>query len=376
MSPQTSTRLALAAAAIALVAAAGGYGLAKLTSSGELSPAPSPAKGKTILYWYDPMVPQQHFDRPGKSSMGMEMLPKYAEEGGGGEAGIRIDPVRVQNLGIRVATVERGELNDALQATGTIDFNLRDVAIVQAKAAGFVQRVYARAPGDIIAGGAPLADLLVPTWAGAQAEYLAVRRTGDSALIQASRQRLLLLGMSPALITQVEGSGRTRNVVTVTTPSSGVIKTLSVRAGMTVSEGETLAEVSGLGTVWLNAAVPESLAGQVKPGDRVTATLAAYPGETFSGRVTAVLPEAQIESRTLQVRIELANRGGRLKPGMFANVQLSARSRHPDRQAQHGDARPQRRPLPAGGGPDRPERRRQDRDSGRTARRRTDCRFG
>ena len=103
-----------------------------------------------------------------------------------------------------------------------------------------------------------------------------------------------------------------------------MIKTLGVRGGMSVTTGETLAEISGLGTVWLNAAVPEAQAGQVRPGLSATATLAAYPGETFSGRVTAVLPEAQTESRTLQVRIELPNRDGRLKPGMFAKVQLSS----------------------------------------------------
>jgi Cu(I)/Ag(I) efflux system membrane fusion protein len=130
--------------------------------------------------------------------------------------------------------------------------------------------------------------------------------------------------MSPGLVAEVERTGRAQNTVTLTAPTGGVIKTLGVRSGMSVSAGETLAEISGLGTVWLNAAVPEAQAGQVRPGQSVTATLAAYPGETFSGRVTAVLPEAQTESRTLQVRIELPNRGGRLKPGMFANVQLSS----------------------------------------------------
>jgi Cu(I)/Ag(I) efflux system membrane fusion protein len=308
-----------------------GFALGRFVGRPATSPSP-PAQqsGRKVLYWYDPMVPQQHFPAPGKSPMGMEMVPKYADAGGAGEVaepGIKIDPAKIQSLGVRIATVQRGELNEGMQATGAIDFNLRDVAIVQAKAAGFVQRVYARAPGDVIGRGAPLADLLVPSWAGAQGEYLAVRRTGDPALIQAARQRLLLLGMPGALIAQVERSGRTANVVTVTTPTGGVIKTLSVRPGMAVSEGETLAEVSGLGTVWLNAAVPEALGGRVNPGDTVTATLAAYPGETFSGRVTAVLPEAQIESRTLQVRVELPNPRGRLRPGMFANVQLSAATR-------------------------------------------------
>jgi Cu(I)/Ag(I) efflux system membrane fusion protein len=322
----TRAQTLIAAGAALVLAVAIGFGVGRLTSHPAVTASvPAQPVSRKVLYWYDPMVPQQHFPAAGKSPMGMDMVPKYADEGeGAGEAGFKIDPARVQNLGVRIASVERGELASDVQATGTIDFNLRDVAIVQARAAGFVQRVYARAPGDIVRAGAPLVDLLIPEWGGAQAEYLAVRRTGDTALVQASRQRLLLLGMSPSLVADVERSGRAHNTVTLAAPTGGVIKTLGVRNGMSVSAGETLAEISGLGTVWLNAAVPEAQAGQVRPGQPVTATLAAYPGKTFSGRVTAVLPEAQTESRTLQVRIELPNRDGRLKPGMFANVQLSS----------------------------------------------------
>ena len=325
---RSNLRTLAAAGAIAIVAAAAGYGLAQLKPRPSAASEASAPGGKKVLYWYDPMVPQQHFPAPGKSPMGMDMVPKYADESvGAGAVGFKIDPARVANLGVRIATATRGELASGVTATGTIEFNLRDVAIVQPRSAGFVQRVYGRAPGDIIPAGAPLADLLVPEWGGAQAEYLAVRRTGDPALIRAAQQRLQLLGMSPGLIRQIDQSGRARNVVTVTAPIGGVIKTLSVRSGMSVSAGETLAEISGLGTVWLNAAVPEAIAGQVRPGQPATATLAAYPGETFSGRVTAVLPQAQVESRTLQVRIELPNRGGRLRPGMFANVQLTSTAR-------------------------------------------------
>src|SRR3546814_652740 len=223
-------------------------------------------------------------------------------------------------LGLRTVLVRRGALASSMTATGTIDFNQRDIAVVQARTGGFVQRVYARAPGDIIGAGAPLADLLVPEWGGAQAEFLAVRRTGNAALTQAARQRPMLLGMSSGTIASVERAGRPHNVITISTPTRGVIKTLNVRAGMTMTAGQTLAEVNGLGTVWLNAAVPEAIAGPLKPGQTVQATLAAFPGETLSGRVSAILPETQADSRTLTVRIELPNRGGRLRPGMFATV--------------------------------------------------------
>jgi Cu(I)/Ag(I) efflux system membrane fusion protein len=322
----TRQTLLLSAAGLA-VALAVGFGVGRMTSHpATTAPTPAPQAGRKVLYWYDPMTPAQHFDKPGKSPfMDMQLVPKYADERPAAGRG-QIDPAKTQNLGVRLATVERGTLPSGITATGVIAFNERDVAIVQAKAAGFVQRVYGRAPGDVVGAGAPLADVLVPEWAGAQGEYLAVRRTGDDALIRAARQRLQLLGLPSGLIASVERSGRVQNVTTVATPTGGVIKTLGVRNGMTVAAGQTLAEVNGLGRVWLNAAVPEAAAGQLQPGQAVTATLAAYPGETFNGRVTAVLPQAETESRTLTARVELPNPGGRLRPGMFASVQFSGPS--------------------------------------------------
>ncbi|MDP3748313.1 MAG: efflux RND transporter periplasmic adaptor subunit [Phenylobacterium sp.] len=325
----TRAQLVLSAAAIAVLAAAGGYyGLAQLGKPSPQAGAPAAPGDRKVLYWYDPMVPAQHFDRPGKSPfMDMQMIPRYADEGPAGEGGMRIDPAAVQSLGVRLASVQRGDFAQGLAAAGVVDFNQRDVAVVQARAAGFVQRVYARAPGDVVAAGAPIADLLVPSWGGAQAEYLAVRRSGDAALEAAARQRLTLLGMPAGLIDQVARSGRTRNVVTVATPVGGAIQTLEVRQGMTVNMGQTLAQVAGLATVWLNAAVPEAQGGQVRVGQAVRAELAAFPGESFNGRVTAILPTTQADSRTLTVRVELANPGGRLKPGMFATVHLDGPAR-------------------------------------------------
>ena len=125
----------------------------------------------------------------------------------------------------------------------------------------------------------------------------------------------------------VERTGRPQNVLTVSTPSGGLIKSLGVRSGMSVAAGQTLAEVNGLGTVWLNAAIPEALAARIRPGQPANATLTAYPGERFPGRVSAILPAVQGDSRTLTARIELTNRGGRLRPGMFAQVSLGGSSR-------------------------------------------------
>jgi Cu(I)/Ag(I) efflux system membrane fusion protein len=319
----TRPQVLIAALAGLAIATGLGFGVGRMTRTQPTAAASPPQGGRHALYWYDPMTPSQHFDKPGKSPfMDMQLVPKYSDEAPG-SAGVQIDPARAQNLGVRLAAVERGSLPGGVSATGVIGFNERDVAVVQAKAAGFVQRVYARAPGDSLAAGAPLADLLIPEWGGAQGEYLAVRRTGDPALIQAARQRLALLGMPPSLIEAVEKTGHVRNVVTVSTPTGGVITTLGVRNGMTVMAGQTLAEVNGLSRVWLNASVPEAMAGQIRPGESVTAALAAYPGETFSGRVTAILPQTDAATHTLTARIELPNAGGRLKPGMFASAQFA-----------------------------------------------------
>ena len=323
-SSTTPARLVAGAVVIALAAGGLGYGLAQLNRADPAVPAAAGAR--KILYWYDPMIPMERYPGPGKSSMNMDLIPKYADEAPG-QAGVKIDPAAVQNLGVRLVLVQRGDFAQGLDATGVLEFNQRDVAVVQAKAAGFVQRVHARAPGDVVAAGAPIADLLIPSWAGAQGEYLAVRRSGDPTLEAAARQRLRLLGMSDALVAEVARKGRARNVVTITTPIGGAIQTLEVRAGMSVSQGQTLAQVSGLSSVWLNVAVPEALAGQVGVGRPVRAQFAAYPGEVFTGKVAAILPAAQAESRTLQVRIELPNRGGRLRPGMFATVHLGGEPR-------------------------------------------------
>jgi len=314
--------------AVALVAGGTGYWL------GHHGDAPAPAAamskdGRQVLYYYDPMYPDRKFDKPGKSPfMDMQLVPKYADEGGAsGPAGVTIDPAARQNLGVRVVAAQTGNLAATLNVTGTIEFNQRDVAIVQARSGGFVQRVYARAPGDVVRAGAPIADLLLPEWGGAQTEFLSVRKLGNPELTAAARQRLRLLGMSDGLIGQVERTGRPNGIVTVTTPIAGTIQSLDARQGVTLVAGQTLAQVSGLGTVWLNAAVPEAQAGEVRIGQGATATLTGFPDETFAGRVIAVLPTAQADSRTLTVRIELANRGGRLRPGMFAQVALGGDAR-------------------------------------------------
>ena len=303
------------------------HALMPLSATAESVPTTTPpAETGTVLYWYDPMVPLQRFDKPGKSPfMDMELVPKYADaEPAGAAAGMRIDPRLSQNLGMRLATVKRIPLATQIAATGIIGFNERDVAVVQSRTNGFVERVWPLAPGDRVKVGQPLVELLVPEWAGAQHELLAVKTAGDAALLAAARERLRLLGMAEALIVQVERSGSVQPRITLRAPIAGLLQELEVRTGMTLMPGQSLARINGLATVWLEAAVPEALAGKVRIGTKAEVRLTAAPGEVMTGTVTTLLPALNEAARTLRVRIELPNRDGHLRAGLSAQITLTS----------------------------------------------------
>jgi Cu(I)/Ag(I) efflux system membrane fusion protein len=325
MSRQTIRKTALGfIAAVALLAAgaAGGWWWATRHAPAADTQAAAPAQERAVLYWYDPMVPTQKFDKPGKSPfMDMELVPKYADEGGDA-ASVKIDPGVAQNLGMRLATVTRAPLGSDVRATGIVGFNEREVAIVQARAGGFVERVARLAPNDVIGAGAFIAELLVPEWAALQQEYLALAALGDAALAEAARERMRIAGMPEGLIREIAASGKVRNRIAITAPRGGVIRELEVRPGMTLMAGQTLARINGIGTVWLDVAVPEARAGAVRIGQAAEADFAAFPGEPVRGRVTALLPALDEAARTLRVRVELPNPGARLRPGLTAQVSL------------------------------------------------------
>jgi membrane fusion protein, copper/silver efflux system len=326
----------LVSVVVVIALAAGGYAGYRFAHHRLMSASATPApaqEGKPVLYWYDPMYPQQRFDKPGKSPfMDMQLVPKYADEAGAQAGTVSISPQIVQNLGIRVAPAKTGSLESRFEAVGSVAYNERGVVQLQARAGGFVERLHARAPLDPVKKGAPLVEILYPEWAGAQEEYLLLQRhdsPGMKDLAQAARQRLSLLGMSEAEIKALEREGRTRARVTLRSPIDGVIAELGVREGMTVAAGAALFRIVDLSTVWVNAEVPEAQGARVRPGATVRAHVTAYPGEVFEGRVGALLPEVNAATRTLRARIELANPGARLKPGMYATLEFAGQ-RGPD----------------------------------------------
>ena len=323
--------LALVAAGIF---AAGGYGLYRIgMNRGMTMAAPAaaagastdPAAGKKVLYWHDPMVPGQKFDKPGKSPfMDMPLVPVYAGDAGD-ESKVGISARVQQNLGIRTAEVTKGQLSAPLEAVGSVAYNERDVALVQARSNGFVERLYVRAPLDPVRKGQPLAELYAPEWVAAQEEYLSVKRMpgAGAALLDAARQRMRLVGMTDDQIRLVESTGKTHARLTIAAPIGGVIAELGAREGMAVATGASLFRINGLGTVWVNAEVPENLAAMIRTGTVVEARTPALPGTVFKGKVSAILPEVNAATRTLKARVELANPSGRLIPGMFASISFS-----------------------------------------------------
>jgi len=284
-----------------------------------------PTTGRKILYYHDPMVPSSKFDKPAKSPfMDMMLVPVYAN-GDADQGKVTVSPRIQQNLGVRTAMVTEGTLSPQVSAVGSIAYNERDQATVQARATGYVERLHVRATLDRVAKGQPLVDLYVPDWVAAQEEFLAIKRMQGNdlaSLVDGARQRMRQAGMSDEQIRQVEASGRTQARITVTAPLGGVVVELMAREGMTVMAGTTLFRINGLSTVWANAEVPESQSALLRPGAKVQARSPAVPGTTFDGKVQAILPEVNPATRTLKVRLELANPGARLVPGMFVTMQF------------------------------------------------------
>ena len=284
-----------------------------------------PANGRKILYYHDPMVPGNKFDKPAKSPfMDMMLVPVYADSEGD-QGKVTVSSRIQQNLGVRTAEVTEGSLSPQVSAAGSIAFNERDQAIVQARATGYVERLLVRATLDRVTKGQALAELYVPEWVTVQEEFLSVRRMQGQnlgPLVDGARQRMRQASMNDMQIQQLETTGKTQTRITIVAPISGVVVELMAREGMTLAPGATLFRINGLSTVWANAEVPESQAALLRPGTQVQARSPAVPGTIFEGKVQTLLPEVNPGTRTLKARLELANPGGKLVPGMSVQMQF------------------------------------------------------
>lgn len=309
---------------LALLAALIGSGLAGywFGAEGEVS-SPGAKSERQVLYWYDPMMPGQRFDKPGKSPfMDMQLVPRYADEAEP-EGGVTISARQQQNLGVRTEAAQLRQWAQQLSAFGSVATDERGVQIIAARANGLVEKLYVRASQQQVKKGEALALLWIPDWSAAQQEYLAIRKLGDTALTAAARQRLQLLFMPEAVIRQVERSGKPEPRVQLTAPENGFVNKLSVLEGTQVSAAQGLFEIASLDPVWIVADYPQAQAGLLKVGDKVQAVSASWPGERFEGEVSELLANVDPLTRTFKARILLKNSQQKLRPGMYLQLTLS-----------------------------------------------------
>lgn len=321
--------------AVLIVGAAFGYWLAHSRMKPDAPSAATagtaaaiPAKGeRKVLYWHDPMVPGAKFDKPGKSPfMDMPLAPVYADEEGS-DAAVKVNPNVMQNLGIRVGRVEKTVLQQRLDAVGDVAFDERLLTLVQARVDGYVTNLHVKAPLERVKRGQPLAEILAPQWLEAQEEYLSLLDSQSErgrSVRDAARQRLSVLGVPESTIRSIETDRKTRATTTLVAPIDGVVTDLAVREGTAFMAGAPLFRINGMKTVWVNAQVPEAQVSMISVGSSVEAHATAWPGVRFEGRVEALLPEMEPQTRTLPVRILVNNPDFKLAPGMFVSIEFVA----------------------------------------------------
>lgn len=330
----------LAIVATAAVAAAAGYWFGSRAAhapAASSEPMPEKKEGKKILYYRNPMGLPDISPVPKKDSMGMDYIPVYEGEEEASASGVKISTEKVQKLGVRTARVERRALDAVVRATGRIEVDERRQFTIAPKFEGYIERLVVSATGQFVARGEHLFDAYSPELVAAQREYavaahgLAQLKDADAQtvagmkrLADAALARLRNWDVSEEEIAQLAAGGEPRRTLTFRAPVAGVVLEKRAVQGMRFMPGETLYQIADLSRVWLIADVFEQDIGRVRVGQRARVKLEAYPERRFEGRVTYVYPTLKPETRSAQVRVELPNPDGRLKPAMYAHVEIAA----------------------------------------------------
>ncbi len=296
------------------------------------------AKGpRKVVYWRAPMNPAEIYDHPGKSAMGMDLVPVYEDElAGGGK--IKIDPVLRQNMGIRTAEVVRGPLRKIVRAVAYVDYDETTLAEVTTKVGGWVEKLYVDQTGQQVHRGDPLFQLYSPELYAAQEEYLAAQRglavmqdsTSASArqdarrLVDAARTKLEYFDISEEQIARLADTGEIQKTLLIRSPATGIVSRKNVVEGQRIQPGSVCYEVADLSTVWVKAKIYEQDLPYVRLGQEVLMQLAYEPGVRYTGRITYVYPYLETETREIAVRAEFHNPGYVLKPGMYATLQIDS----------------------------------------------------
>jgi Cu(I)/Ag(I) efflux system membrane fusion protein len=306
-----------------------------LAAAADDSAAEHAAKHEDPLYRC-PMHPDVVRNQPGECPIcGMDLVrvePEAAPAGAdatdhGAHADatgpeVRISPAVQNNIGVRTAVATRAAPERRAATVGYVAFDERRIRQVQPRAEGWIEGLAVRATGETVEAGQLLFTLYSPTLESAQQEYLDAQRIGNRDLIEASRERLRALGLDAGAAERLSRTGRASGRVPFHAPISGVVTDLAAREGAMVSPDMTAVTITGLGSLWVIAEVPESQAAWVRAGTAAEIRLPSLPGDTLTGRVEYVYPELNMETRTLRARIVLDAAGGGLRPNMLANVTL------------------------------------------------------
>lgn len=322
-------RVSLAAVMLGLVVGAGaGAGGALVYGDRAANGGDGAADERKILYWVAPMDPSYRRDTPGKSPMGMDLIPVYeGEDAADGEddpSVVRISPAVENNIGVRTATVTRLDLSRDIATVGYVDYDETRLSHVHLRTDGWIERLHVRTIGERVEKGQILLELYSPTLVNAQAEYLQALRTGRDGLKTAALEKLRALEIDDAQITELRRSGRIKRLIQVRAPQDGIVTDLSVREGMYVKPAVTLMTLADLSSVWVQVDVFETQTSFVREGQTATMTLPYWPGREWRGTVEYVYPTVDPKTRTLKVRLRFDNPDMALKPNMYANVRLEA----------------------------------------------------
>lgn len=301
--------------------------------------APAAAGGeRKIKYWVAPMDPTYIRNEPGKSPMGMDLIPVY-EDGAGGSA-ITIDPVTAQNMGVRTAVVTREDLHREIRAVGRIGYEESKQVMVNSKIGGWIERLYVNQAGQTVKKGQPLLEIYSPELVSAQQEYLLALRhrtelskssfaeigAGADRLVEAGRQRLKYWDIDEKQIARLERTGEVRKTMTLYAPVDGIVTEKKAYQGMSIMPGVDLLQISDISKVWVLADIYEFELPWVKRGQPAVVEIPYAVDKALNGKVTFIYPYVRPDTRTVQVRIEFPNPGFELKPEMFVNVRLQAES--------------------------------------------------
>jgi Cu(I)/Ag(I) efflux system membrane fusion protein len=280
------------------------------------------------LYWVAPMDPNYRRDQPGKSPMGMDLVPVYADDAASRTPGTVVIPANVMhNLGVRTAQVERGAFEQEIRTVGHVTFDEFQLLHIHPRVEGWIETLRVKAEGDPVVAGEPLFELYSPTLVNAQEELLLALNRNNPALIDAALQRLHALEVPAGAIEQLQRTRTVSQTINVYAPQTGVVQTLAVREGMYVSPGMNVMTIGPLDHVWVVGELYERQALQVSKGDAISLSLDYLPGREWQSTVDYVYPSLNESTRTVRVRAVLQNDDGALKPGMFGELRVRSAQR-------------------------------------------------